>query len=97
MKGVSGSRISEGHTLVILISSASVRDSDGGRTTERAAPTCCPEWIGNAGFEWVYRFLREPQKLWRRDLLDGPRFLFHAGMELLRNENPVANPSNGRG
>ena len=54
----------------------------------------CPQWIGNAGFEWVYRFLREPRKLWRRDLLDGPRFLFHAGMELLRNENPIAGPSN---
>lgn len=44
----------------------------------------CPEWMGNAGFEWVYRFLKEPAKLWRRDLLDGPRFLFHAGRELLR-------------
>jgi N-acetylglucosaminyldiphosphoundecaprenol N-acetyl-beta-D-mannosaminyltransferase len=47
----------------------------------------CPEWIGRAGFEWVYRFLKEPRKLWRRDLLDGPRFLFYAGMELIRNEN----------
>lgn len=46
----------------------------------------CPEWMGNAGFEWVYRFLKEPAKLWRRDLLDGPRFLFYAGMELFRNE-----------
>lgn len=45
----------------------------------------CPDWVGKAGFEWVYRFLREPHKLWRRDLLDGPRFLFHAGMELLRD------------
>lgn len=45
----------------------------------------CPEWMGKAGFEWVYRLLREPHKLWRRDLLDGPRFLFNAGMELLRN------------
>ena len=45
----------------------------------------CPNWMGKAGFEWVYRFLREPHKLWRRDLLDGPRFLFHAGIELLRN------------
>jgi N-acetylglucosaminyldiphosphoundecaprenol N-acetyl-beta-D-mannosaminyltransferase len=44
----------------------------------------CPEWMGDAGFEWVYRFLREPAKLWRRDLLDGPRFLFHAGVDLLR-------------
>lgn len=44
----------------------------------------CPEWIGRAGFEWVYRFMQEPSKLWRRDLLDGPRFMFLAGVELLR-------------
>ncbi len=42
----------------------------------------CPEWMGTAGFEWVYRLWKEPGKLWRRDLLDGPRFLFHAGLEL---------------
>jgi N-acetylglucosaminyldiphosphoundecaprenol N-acetyl-beta-D-mannosaminyltransferase len=46
----------------------------------------CPDWVGSAGFEWVYRFLKEPRKLWRRDLLDGPRFLYHAGLEFLRNE-----------
>ena len=44
----------------------------------------CPEWMGNAGFEWVYRFLKEPRKLWRRDLFDGPRFLFYAGLEFFR-------------
>ena len=44
----------------------------------------CPEWMGRAGFEWVYRFLKEPAKLWRRDLLDGPRFIFYAGMEFFR-------------
>ena len=46
----------------------------------------CPEWIGHAGFEWLYRFMREPRKLLRRDLLDGPQFLFHAGLELIRNQ-----------
>lgn len=51
----------------------------------------CPEWMGSAGFEWVYRFWKEPGKLWRRDLFDGPRFLFHAGMELFRKDS-----SNGR-
>jgi N-acetylglucosaminyldiphosphoundecaprenol N-acetyl-beta-D-mannosaminyltransferase len=45
----------------------------------------CPEWMGRAGFEWVYRFWKEPGKLWRRDLLDGPRFIFYAGMEFIRN------------
>jgi len=47
----------------------------------------CPEWVGRMGFEWAYRFLKEPRKLWRRDLLDGPRFLFHAGLEFLHSEN----------
>ncbi len=46
----------------------------------------CPEWIGRAGFEWVFRLLAEPKKLWRRDFFDGPRFICQAGLELLRNE-----------
>ena len=40
----------------------------------------CPQWMGDAGFEWVWRFLREPHKLWRRDIFDGPRFIYHAGI-----------------
>ncbi len=35
-----------------------------------------PEWVGDAGFEWVWRFLAEPKKLWRRDVIDGPKFIF---------------------
>ena len=42
----------------------------------------CPEWMGSMGLEWVYRLGKEPTKLWRRDLIDGPKFLFHLGMEL---------------
>jgi N-acetylglucosaminyldiphosphoundecaprenol N-acetyl-beta-D-mannosaminyltransferase len=42
----------------------------------------CPEWLGSAGLEWAYRLTREPGKLWRRDFIDGPRFMFHLGMEL---------------
>jgi N-acetylglucosaminyldiphosphoundecaprenol N-acetyl-beta-D-mannosaminyltransferase len=49
----------------------------------------CPNWMGRMGFEWAYRFLKEPKKLWRRDLLDGPRFLFHAGMELLQKDTSI--------
>jgi N-acetylglucosaminyldiphosphoundecaprenol N-acetyl-beta-D-mannosaminyltransferase len=46
----------------------------------------CPDWVGNLGFEWVYRVMKEPKKLWRRDLIDGPRFIFHAGMEFIRKD-----------
>lgn len=34
-----------------------------------------PRWLSEAGFEWAWRLAAEPRKLWRRDLLDGPRFL----------------------
>lgn len=43
-----------------------------------------PQWIGDAGFEWVWRLAAEPKKLWRRDLIDGPQFLYHALLEHLR-------------
>ena len=42
----------------------------------------CPRWLGESGLEWAYRFLCEPKKLWRRDLLEGPRFLVHLALEL---------------
>jgi N-acetylglucosaminyldiphosphoundecaprenol N-acetyl-beta-D-mannosaminyltransferase len=34
-----------------------------------------PRWLSEAGFEWAWRLAAEPRKLWRRDLVDGPRFL----------------------
>jgi len=36
-----------------------------------------PGLIGNAGFEWLWRLLVEPKKLWRRYLISGPIFIFH--------------------
>jgi N-acetylglucosaminyldiphosphoundecaprenol N-acetyl-beta-D-mannosaminyltransferase len=54
----------------------------------------CPEWLGSMGLEWAYRFAKEPKKLWRRDLIDGPRFLFHLGMELAGLRNYSEQPTN---
>jgi N-acetylglucosaminyldiphosphoundecaprenol N-acetyl-beta-D-mannosaminyltransferase len=34
----------------------------------------CPRWLGNHGFEWLYRLLAEPARLWRRYLVE-PWFL----------------------
>jgi N-acetylglucosaminyldiphosphoundecaprenol N-acetyl-beta-D-mannosaminyltransferase len=42
-----------------------------------------PRLVGESGFEWLWRFIQEPKKLWRRDLLDGPRFIVHVILELL--------------
>lgn len=43
-----------------------------------------PKWIGNNGFEWLWRLAAEPRKLWRRDLIDGPRFLANAFVQTMR-------------
>jgi len=41
-----------------------------------------PLWIGNLGFEWAYRVLKEPKKCWRRSFVQGPQFVTHVLMEL---------------
>ncbi len=38
--------------------------------------TRAPAWMCSAGLEWLYRLVREPQRLWRRTLLSGPAFLW---------------------
>lgn len=36
----------------------------------------CPKWMGRVGLEWFFRLSREPQRLWKRYLLDDiPFFL----------------------
>lgn len=43
-----------------------------------------PAWMGETGFEWLWRLAAEPRKLWRRDLIEGPRFLAHAFLTTMR-------------
>ncbi len=43
-----------------------------------------PAWVGGVGLEWLWRLAMEPKKLWRRDLVDGPRFLYRALAETLQ-------------
>jgi len=37
-------------------------------------------WI-KLGLEWLPRFLREPGRLWKRNLISAPLFLWHVGIE----------------
>lgn len=52
-----------------------------------------PQRIGDAGFEWAWRLAAEPGKLWRRDLIDGPRFLFHALVDHIRHKRNTVKTS----
>ncbi len=35
-----------------------------------------PKWIRNNGFEWLFRFLQEPKRLFYRNFITSPKFLF---------------------
>lgn len=34
-----------------------------------------PRWMQRAGLEWLFRLASEPRRLWRRYLLNNPRFV----------------------
>jgi N-acetylglucosaminyldiphosphoundecaprenol N-acetyl-beta-D-mannosaminyltransferase len=43
-----------------------------------------PAWMSRAGLEWVYRLAQEPRRLWRRYLVNDPKFLGILLRELAR-------------
>lgn len=42
-----------------------------------------PEFLQHIGLEWLVRFWKEPKRLWRRYLLNNPRFIYRAAKQLL--------------
>lgn len=46
--------------------------------------TRAPQWMQRAGLEWLYRFLKEPRRLWKRYTVDNFRFLWLALKEIFR-------------
>jgi N-acetylglucosaminyldiphosphoundecaprenol N-acetyl-beta-D-mannosaminyltransferase len=34
-----------------------------------------PQWMCTLGIEWLYRLMREPRRMWRRNFVSTPRFL----------------------
>ncbi|PUZ30292.1 N-acetylglucosaminyldiphosphoundecaprenol N-acetyl-beta-D-mannosaminyltransferase [Chitinophaga costaii] len=34
-----------------------------------------PAWVISAGLEWLYRLLREPRRMWRRNFISTPTFM----------------------
>jgi N-acetylglucosaminyldiphosphoundecaprenol N-acetyl-beta-D-mannosaminyltransferase len=54
-----------------------------------------PRWMANTGLEWAYRLSQEPRRLWRRYLVEGPRFLgiVASTWQLPRSQRIVEHPS----
>jgi len=45
--------------------------------------TRAPTWVGDNGLEWIWRLVHEPRRIWRRALLDVPRFMIYLTLERL--------------
>jgi N-acetylglucosaminyldiphosphoundecaprenol N-acetyl-beta-D-mannosaminyltransferase len=55
-----------------------------------------PAWLTDAGFEWLYRVLREPRQRWRRYFVHQPPVLYLLARQLLgRYRNPFADEQSG--
>jgi N-acetylglucosaminyldiphosphoundecaprenol N-acetyl-beta-D-mannosaminyltransferase len=42
-----------------------------------------PPWVTNAGFEWLYRLLREPRQRWHRYMVHQPPFLYLLARQMM--------------
>jgi len=42
-----------------------------------------PRWVQQSGFEWLFRLACEPRRLWRRYLLNNPRFLARSALQVV--------------
>jgi len=50
-----------------------------------------PKFIRRTGFEWAYRLMLEPRRLWRRYLVNNPAFVLLAVAQITRMMNFPAN------
>ncbi|MGB7440669.1 MAG: WecB/TagA/CpsF family glycosyltransferase [Coleofasciculaceae cyanobacterium] len=57
-------------TIKIFLAIGATIDFEAGNV-ERA-----PKWVSEVGLEWLYRLLSEPQRLWKRYLIDDPLFFW---------------------
>jgi len=45
-----------------------------------------PLWIRKTGFEWLYRLVQEPQRLWKRYFATIPPFIYLAAKQVLASQ-----------
>lgn len=61
----------------VLIGVGAAFDINSGRKKQ------APRWMREHGFEWLFRLLQEPRRLWHRYIVYGSQFTFYVVLELL--------------
>ncbi len=67
----------------VMIGVGAAFDFHGGQISQ------APRWMMKFGLEWLYRLVQEPQRLWRRYLLNNPAFIVLFGGQLLSRWTPI--------
>jgi N-acetylglucosaminyldiphosphoundecaprenol N-acetyl-beta-D-mannosaminyltransferase len=45
----------------------------------------CPRFLAAAGFEWLYRLIKDPKRLWRRYVLGNPMAIYRVLVMRFKN------------
>ena len=45
--------------------------------------TDSPDWVKRSGLQWAHRLMQEPRRLWKRYLINNPKFLYAITAQLL--------------
>jgi N-acetylglucosaminyldiphosphoundecaprenol N-acetyl-beta-D-mannosaminyltransferase len=61
----------------VMVGVGAAFDFLGGRVRQ------APAWMRENGLEWLFRLTQEPRRLWRRYLINGPKFAWNVSLELL--------------
>lgn len=61
----------------LMIGVGAAFDLHTGRITD------APEWIKLLGLQWLHRLAQEPRRLWRRYLINNPRFLWRIALQVI--------------
>jgi N-acetylglucosaminyldiphosphoundecaprenol N-acetyl-beta-D-mannosaminyltransferase len=69
-------------TAPVLIGVGAAFDIQAGLVTR------APPFLRRTGFEWTWRLIHEPRRLWRRYLSSNPLFVFLVAMQMLRLRRP---------
>jgi len=43
-----------------------------------------PNWVKSSGLQWLHRLVQDPWRLWKRYLLNNPKFLWRISLQLTR-------------
>jgi exopolysaccharide biosynthesis WecB/TagA/CpsF family protein len=73
----------------VMVSVGAAFDIISGRRSQ------APRWMREHGFEWLFRLLQEPRRLWRRYLIYGTQFIAYLAVDSLRRRSLDASKEAG--